>query len=126
MSALLWPATNLSEDPMVCTCCDAEVEKLVFAPRKDGTLQPVCPACRELIVSGFGWDELYASARTRSMDPVPDNGKCRCGAALWFVRGVLVGEAGHFTCRRCRALYRFSEPTWEPGPGMGQMRRLRS
>ena len=48
-----------------CTCCEIEVAELVTAPRGDGSLQPVCRSCRELIVEGKGWDELYASTRTQ-------------------------------------------------------------
>ncbi len=48
---------------LVCTCCELAVDELVTAPRKDGTLQPVCPACRDLIIEGKGWDEVRASVR---------------------------------------------------------------
>jgi len=44
-------------------------------------------------------------SRVRGMDPMPDNGRCRCGSVVWYVRAQAVGGRGHFHCRR----YRFSE-----------------
>ncbi len=47
----------------ICTCCEQPTDKLVTAPRRDGSPQPVCKPCRVLIVEGKGWDDVYASVR---------------------------------------------------------------
>jgi hypothetical protein len=47
----------------VCTCCEREVDELVTAPRKDGSPQPVCRECRDIILGTAKWDVLYASTR---------------------------------------------------------------
>ncbi len=50
-------------NPPFCTCCEREVDELVTAPRSDGSPQPVCRECRDIIVGRAKWDVLYASTR---------------------------------------------------------------
>ncbi len=108
-----------------CTCCESEVdEQLVTAPRRDGSLQPVCRACRDVILGLAQWDELLASTRGPEQEkpidpdlpPLPDTVRCVCGDPIYFVRPEQVGERGYFECRarRCGRRYRFDEP-WSPG-----------
>ena len=58
----------------VCSCCEAEVDELVTAPRRNGSPQPVCVPCRDLIVEGKGWDEVRASVRPPPRKEAPLNG----------------------------------------------------
>lgn len=50
-----------------------------------------------------------------AMDPMPQTGRCFCGAAVWYVRPHEVGERGHFHCRRCGRRYGSNEEEWTPG-----------
>ncbi len=49
------------------------------------------------------------------LPPMPSNGQCVCGRAPFFQRSGVVGQPGHFHCRRCGRRYRSSEEGWTPG-----------
>jgi hypothetical protein len=54
-----------------------------------------------------------------SLPQIPNNGRCVCGRVPFFVRSGLIGQPGHFWCRRCGGRYRFATIPWSPSPGEG-------
>ena len=55
--------------------------------------------------------------RMDQFPPMPSNGQCVCGRVPFFVRSGVIGQPGHFHCRRCGRRYSFSEPPRAPGQG---------
>ncbi len=68
------PAGLVTMNLPLCTCCEREVDELVTAPRKDGSPQPVCRECREIILGRAKWDVLYASTRRPAPGDKPKRG----------------------------------------------------
>ena len=60
--------------PLLCTCCERKVDELVTAPRPDGSPQPVCRECRDIILGRAKWDVLYASTRRPAPGDKPKRG----------------------------------------------------
>jgi hypothetical protein len=46
---------------------------------------------------------------------MPNDGRCRCGAAVYYVRAERVGDPAYFQWRRCGRRYRAAEAGWTPG-----------
>ncbi len=50
------------------------------------------------------------------LPPMPYGGIC-CKTALYFQRAGVIGQPGHFVCRRCGRRFRmYDEAPWVPGP----------
>ena len=50
---------------------------------------------------------------------MPDNGRCICGVVPYFQRSGVIGQPGHFHCRRCRRRYSFGDGIWWTPQGIG-------
>jgi len=83
-------------------------------PRLRGRVSPVSrsasAANSQLAVSGPGAIRRGDGRLTAD----PSMRCCVCGAALWYVRARVIGEEGHFHCRRCGARYCETQH-WYPG-----------
>ena len=65
----------------------------------------------------LGFPEMSPQQPWRPMFAVGVFAGLRPGRVPFFVRSGVIGQPGHFHCRRCGRRYRFSTPPWAPGMG---------